>query len=246
MATSERLHRPDPERTAPIRDATTYLRDAPSSDLDPSAADAPQQHSEAPESVVAHGVRLGYKVIEEQIVQGQRLAQRLGKTTSAKLGGAGSGDVAMLVERVLDLYRDVGALCVDVVAQSSSLRARRSRFSRPMQSSPDAAEHAPAASAAAPPANGMRFAIEVTSAYRTRVALDLQPGWFVPKVHALHAADSSCPPLTAVSFDLEAGRPAPRLNIEVPDGQPPATYTGVIVDSVSNEPRGTLSVRLLP
>jgi hypothetical protein len=36
------------------------------------------------------------------------------------------------------------------------------------------------------------------------------------------------------------------LRIDVPDTQPAGTYTGVVVDSASNEPRGVVSVRLLP
>jgi len=239
MGTSERLHRTDAERCGPLRHAATYLRDPPPSDLDQPSADAP-------DGAVAHGVRLGYKVIEEQILQGQQLAQRLGKATGG-LGTTGSGEVNVLIERVLSLYKDVGKLCIDAVEAVARSPAIRSGFAR----GPEAAKssHEPTGrSAAREPAEGARFVVEVASRRRAQVTLDLRlsPGLFVPRVHALHAADASISPLTTVSFDLDPALPEPMLRIEVPDTQPAATYTGVVVDSGSNAPRGTVSVRLLP
>jgi len=245
MEATERLHRPEPERTGPVRHAATYLRDAP-------AADAAQQPGDAPDaadSAVAHGVRLGYKVVEEQILHGRVLAQRLGKATS-KLGAAGTGEVTVLIERFLHLYKDMGSLCVDAMeslARSSAIRSGLARAAQAAQSPPAARDQASGAST--PESSvGSGFAIEVASPRRTQVTLDLRlrPGRFVPKVHALHPSDPSIPSLTGVSFDIDPARPEPMLRIEVPDQQPAAMYTGVVVDSASNEPRGTLSVRLLP
>jgi hypothetical protein len=241
MGTPERLHRPDPERTGPIRHASTYLRDAPSGDAAQHPARAPDA-PDAAEGAVAHGVRLGYKVIEEQILHGRLLAQRLGKATS-KLGAGGSGEVNVLIDRVLHLYKDIGTLCVDTLETLARSPAIRSGLARAAQAAQPAQDGAGAESAL-----GTGFAIEVASARRTQVTLDLRlrPGRFAPRVHALHAADPSVAPLTGVSFDMDPAHPEPMLRIEVPDNQPAATYTGVVVDSASNEPRGTLSVRLLP
>jgi hypothetical protein len=266
MSTSERLHRTDAERTAPLRDASTYLRDPPSDDADPHAPDSP-------ESAVAHGVRQGYKVIEEQILQGKLLAQRLGKASGGLgglgglggFGGAGataSAEVNGLVERVLGLYKDVGKLCVEAVetaARNPSLRSSFAGFpgfggfsgssgaSGTASASPDAA-HPASRGAAAEPTAVTRFTVEVASRRRAQVTLDLNrtPAGFVPRVHALHAADPSIPALTAVSFEVDAVLGGPMLRVEVPDTQPPALYTGVVVDSASNEPRGSVTVRLQP
>ncbi|HEY2255584.1 MAG TPA: hypothetical protein VGI11_08095 [Variovorax sp.] len=239
MGTSERLHRTDAQRTEPIRHAATYLRD-------PGPEGAAAAPPDGEDNSVAHGVRLGYKVIEEQILQGQRLAQRLGKATAGFGAGTGSGEVNVLIERVLSLYKDVGKLCVDAVESVARNPALRSGFARAASSvaTPAPGGRGPAAE----PAAGTRFAIEVASRRRAQVRLDLglSPGSFVPRVHALHAADPSMPALTTVSFDLDPALPEPMLRIEVPDAQPAATYTGVVVDSASNEPRGTVSVRLLP
>ncbi len=261
MSTSERLHRTDAERTAPLRDASTYLRDPPSDDADPHAPDSP-------EAAVAHGVRQGYKVIEEQILQGKLLAQRLGKASGGLgglggFGGAGataSAEVNGLVERVLGLYKDVGKLCVEAVetaARNPSLRSGFAGFpgfggfsgssgaSGTASASPDAAQPA-SRGAAAEPTAVTRFTVEVASRRRAQVTLDLRrtASAFVPRVHALHAADPSIPPLTTVSFEHDAALGEPMLRVEVPDTQPAALYTGVVVDSASNEPRGSVTVRL--
>ena len=248
MGTSERLHRTDPERTGPIRDAATYLRDAPAGDAGPASSAT----ADAPESAVAHGVRLGYKVIEEQILQGQQLAQRLGKATgklgaTGATGATGAAEATDLIERVLHLYKDVGALCLDAVeavARSTAIRTGLARASEAIKA-PTGAADVPSASA---PAAGVRYSVEVASRRRLQVTLDLsmRPGQFVPRVLPLHAADVTIPPLTAVSFDPDPALSEPRLQIDVPDTQPAGTYTGVVVDSASNEARGIVSVRLLP
>ncbi len=250
MEATERLHRPEPERTGPVRHAATYLRDAPPGDVSPGgaaqdaadAADAPS----APEGAVAHGVRLGYKVVEEQILHGRALAQRLGKATS-KLGAAGAGEANVLIERFLLLYKDMGTLCVDALESLARSPALRSGLARAAQAAqPQTAQDS--SGTGAEPAAGSGFSIEVASSRRTQVTLDLRlrPGRFVPRVHALHASDPAAPPLTGVSFDIDPARPEPMLRIEVPHDQPAAMYAGVVVDSASNEPRGFLSVRLLP
>lgn len=235
MGKRERLQRPDPERTEPIRNAATYLRD-PTSD-DGAKSKSSQPDSSETTDALAHGVKLGYKVIEEQILQGQRLAQRLGKA-AGKTSATGSGEIGALIERVLHLYKDMGTLCFDAVETLARSPALRSGISRAWQGT---------AESESAPDSDTGFAIEVASTRRTQVTLDLRrrPGRFIPLVHALHAADPTIPPLTGVRFKMEPASPAPMLQVEIPDTQLPATYTGVVVDSTTNEPRGTLCVRLL-
>src|SRR5689334_7878901 len=108
MSNGERLHRPEPERTTPRRGAATYLRDAP-------ASDAPAHEGEKSDAdPVARGVRIGYEVLESQLREGQRLAQRLGRAGSQAAATA-SGDLAALLDRVRQIYDDVGALCFDAL-----------------------------------------------------------------------------------------------------------------------------------
>ncbi len=235
MSNGERLHRPEPERTAPRRSAATYLRDPP-------GGDAPARDGEPPDDdPVARGVRVGYEVLESQLREGQRLAQRLGRAGSQAAASA-SGDLASLLDRVRQLYEDVGALCFDAlgtILRNPAWRdglAAATRSDEPARGQPDS-----------PGASSAGICVEIASPRRTRIALALPGGTAgaVPRVHALHSHQATDPPLTCVRFDADAGATGPCLRIEVPEGQPAGTYTGVVVDAASNEPRGTLTVRLL-
>ena len=263
-AAPARRRRPEPARTAPHRHAATLLREtAPVQDAAAAPAAAATETSESP---VARGVRLGYQVIEEQILQGRNLAQRLGRvagkaaaTVAGKAAGAsaaaestsdaGAGEVQELLDRVVHLYKDMGALCVDAVDTLVHHPVLRSGLAR---MTPGAAPQ-PAAAAtdtdtgghhAAP---GSGFALDIRCSRRTRVTLDLphRGGSFKPRVHALHAGDPSLAPLTGVRFGTDEDDSAAVLQLDIADTQPAATYTGVVVDAATNQPRGTLSVRLL-
>ena len=268
-AAPARRRRPEPARTAPHRNPATLLREtAPAPDT---AAPHPTPASDTSESPVARGVRLGYQVIEEQILQGQKLAQRLGRAAgkaAASVAGAsaapeaaidaGAGEVQELLDRVVHLYKDMGALCVDAVDTLVHHPVLRSGLARMTPGAAPSAAVAGATTAAADtaarnnaPGNG--FALDIRSSRRTQVLLDLPPraGSFTPHVHALlvhalHAGDPAIAPLTGVRFGTGEDGGAAVLQLDIADTQPAATYTGVVVDAATNQPRGTLSVRLLP
>jgi hypothetical protein len=95
-------------------------------------------------------------------------------------------------------------------------------------------------------ARGM--SVEIASARPAQVTLDLQPRSrrFVPMVHALYPKAPDERPLTDVKFRLSPDRTGCVLDITVPDDLEPGTYTGVVVDSTTEEPGGTLCVRVHP
>jgi hypothetical protein len=230
MGDYERLHRPDLERSEPRRNAANYLRDPTAAAEDLGRSDA-ERH---PEDVVAYGVRLGYQVIEEQIRKGQQLAQRLRPGTAT-----GSDDLGALVGRVLHLYKDFGALCFDAVDVLGRGAAARS-------AAPGAGE-ARQEEMPRPGTNASSvYGIEVCSPFRTQVMLNFTDGSrnIVPRAHTLHASDPNICPLAGVSFKTPPASLVPTLLIEIVDAQCPATYTGVIVDELTNEPCGTLCIRL--
>lgn len=75
------------------------------------------------------------------------------------------------------------------------------------------------------------------------VSLDLRPRSpsFVPMVRPLMAADPKLV-LYSVRFELSADQAQLVLTVELSVDQPAGVYTGVIVDSTTNDPGGTLSV----
>lgn len=237
MNETERLHRPELARDRPIRDFMSYVRNGGAGEP-PDPAPRDKGTTDSIDDSVAHGVKLGYSVIEEQMRQGERLAERL---RPAQAGARAQPlDFNALIERALNVYKDLGALALaaaETLARTSSLRTDGERASR----------GAAAADAAPASAGGMQFVLELKSTRRVTVRLDARPRSerFVPHVHALHAMNPGAPPLTSVRFEVDAGSFAPVLRIDIDDALPADAYSGLLVDSATNEPCGTLSVRIL-
>lgn len=240
----ERLRRPEPQRTGPIRNASGYFRDSHS--WGEEEHPAWREPSDILDDVVTHGVKLGYRVIDEHLRQGKSAAAKL--RTGDRDDGNGHGEMEELTERLQRVYKDFGALCfdaLDVLARSPVLL--RWLAGREQQSSQGGVGARAASQPISPaPAAGAAVAVEVASTRRILVNLNLPPQAeaYVPAVHALHGGDPTCPPLTAITFRIDSASRVPILEVHVPDHQPPALYTGVVVDRATNEPVGTLSVRV--
>lgn len=229
MTNRERLRRPEPKRTEPIRDFPGYLRDSRVwGEVGPEGSrHADQGLIDAADNVLARGVQLGYRIIDEHILQGHHAAQQL---RSGHAGPADSGkNVETLVGRALDLTKDLGALWLDAVELLVKNSGRG-----------DGAAEPEAAGA------GLQVGVEIVSSRRVQVNLNLPPRrrHHVPRVHALHAADPACPPLAGVSLRATADASGSVLHVEVPDHQPAGLYSGVVVDRDTNEPLGTVSIRI--
>lgn len=271
---AERLRRPEPARTGPIRNATGYFRRADSWDVQPGrpldvwatggTGDDVMEHAMGPgedapqggdaDSEAAQGVRLGYQVIEEHIRQGRNTARAFRKA-AADDTGADFGD---LLTRALHVYQDAGSLVLDFIEHlagnpvllSALSRARRKPSAPPSQS--DAQPVAPGPEQAAEEA-ARRAAeqtslagVELATRRPARASTQLHPCAtpYAPQVPALRAADPQTRPLTDIRFIPQPNGQGMLLRIEIPDDQPPGTYTGVIIDAETEEPRGTVCVRI--
>lgn len=250
----ERLRRPDPQRSEPIRNVTTYFRDSKSWADGAAQPDASRDPSDVLDDVITQGVKLGYRVIDEHILLGRRTAEGLrtagDRKQNRKQKSGTDKDVEELIERVQRVYQDVGALCfdaLDVVSRSPALLrwfTRRQAGDRDETGSAPASDGRGDAGSYAAPAP---VSVEIASARRVLVSLNLMDTALasrLPLVHALHACDPAFPPLIDVGFRRDPASPGPVLQLCVPDRQPAALYTGVVTDRETNEPRGTLSVRV--
>jgi hypothetical protein len=65
-----------------------------------------------------------------------------------------------------------------------------------------------------------------------------------PAIAGLHALDPARPAITRVAFTRLADGGL-ELAIAVPDDQPADTYWGTLVDLISRQPIGTLTVRVM-
>ena len=211
-----RLRRDDPDRTEPDRSFSgTFQPDAPGGD-DP----------------VTRGVRMGYRLVEEQMRRGQQLAQ----DASARFGAGGrGGDMRDFAERALrfygDLYTDAALFWLDAALT----------FVAPV----DPAQPNPGVSPAAP--SSAAVPLDVASSRPARVSLNLNPGArpAALQVLTMRTGDGVKPPLMDVSFQPQAGGGLPVLRIRVPDEQPAGVYHGVVCDAQNpGTVLGTLTVEI--
>ena len=209
---AERLHRQDPARDGPNREFPRYVRSH-------GLGGRPQPGDDP----IAQGVKLGYSVLDEQMREGRRLAERL---RGGIRPGATAPEFGPLIERALNIYRDMGSLAfaaAEALAGASSLRGGKSE---------------PAPSQANP------YAIEVKSSRRAHVKLDLRGSARALQVGPLQAALGGAKPIESVGFEIGAQGGEPKLVLDVADDQPAGIYNAVIVDADSGEALGTLTVRI--
>lgn len=105
---------------------------------------------------------------------------------------------------------------------------------------------APAPSTAGASESPDRVFVSVASQRRVESVLELRRGsWSTLVVHALRPEGFEAPAIRGVAIDAHPEESLLRVSVEVPADQPPGVYNGMIVDTASNLPRGTLTVRVL-
>jgi hypothetical protein len=252
MSDQRRLRREDPVRTDPIRDWATLYRRSDSWGTHDSATDQEpakdRVQDDSPNDMVTRGVELGYRVVEEHIRQGQRVAQQI-NNRSYSLGKVGN-DVQELAERIFRDSTDLLSLWFGMVNSLVGNPDLVRSFSRSWQPRPESQNNGTSTNGVSPnpgPTNrGAIVSIEIVSHSPVHVTLDLYPQseGLSLVTDGLRARDPQKPPLTDISFEPSSDKARSSLRIRVPEGQPPDVYTGVVVERNTGLPRGTLSVRI--
>lgn len=229
MDSRDRITRPKPERTEPLRSWSALLGN--------SEADGNGRGATSFDGVVSRSVEVGYRVVDEYLRHGQRVAERLGDRSLTP--GNMAQDFQELTGRMTRYASDL----MDVWFQLIELASAR----RPVGAETPAAVVAPAPPAPSePPAGSARVTVLVSSLQPTEVTIDIRPGALGPSliVHALRAAEPDKPRLTEVAIEPASPDGALRLRIRVPPDQPAGVYNGMIIDERTSRPVGTVSVRL--
>ncbi len=198
------------------------------------------------DEVVSRAVETGYKVIEEQIQQGQKVAEQLSQ------GNIGAdmvnGNVSEIFERVLRFYSDMGALWFEMLESVMRNPAASQMFEnfagkaggKANGHAMNGAEHPAAQSAPSLP-------VEIVCARPTgaRAILDLHPGVDLTGVtlRPLLSQQAETPPIEEVR--LIAARPGwpATVQITIPEEQPAGVYASMVLQA-SGEPAGTLCLHL--
>jgi len=230
MEERQRLKRQDPERVAPIRNWSTVFRSPESpktSDREDGTGAAAPRNGSGFGDGVTNAVKLAYRVADENIRLGKRVAQQLNDRTYDL--GAMRGDFQDLTERTVRSLTDLTALWFETLG--SLLGAARSAGQSGTEKARDG--------------GGAGVSVDVMSTQPAQVTLDLQPrarDWPLT-VYALRAPDPTCPPLTDVALEPAKDGRGVRIRLRVPPGQPAGQYSAVVVDS-KGMPCGTLAVRV--
>ena len=243
MSTKERVRRPEPSRTRPIRNLSTLFGMPPRGD-DGEAATGASRTTGSLGEAVSRSVDLGYRVVDEYIRQGQRTAQRLNERSLEP--EAIARDVQDLTTRMTQYASDFLGVWFEFLQLATAGNGATPR------AKPDA-EQAPPASAPSPrraqeqiTEPRARVRIALVSAQPAEVSVDLVPdaarrGLLV---HALRAVDPEKPRLADVVLEPEARGQPLTLRIRVPSDQPPGVYNGLVIDEQTSRPAGTVSVRI--
>ena len=231
----ERFGRDDPERQAPNRGPKGLI-------------------SETVQQAISEMVQLSKSVIEEQILAGRSAAAQMRDDVSKS--GALNEDLKSMADNLVATTKDVANAWINLLnvvvrsmgAQPSSDGYPTSRgatggsWTMTSEGQSGVARTTSRLTPSDPTRKVEPCGIVVKGRKVTEVALDLRPPSmrFVPMVHQLHASDARNS-IGAAQFSLDAqGKLV--LNVDVPHDHPAGTYTGVIVDSTTNEPGGTVSV----
>jgi hypothetical protein len=237
-----RLRRDDPERTGPIRNfSTTFRRSTSWGDWgtegeepgwavsgedfgtgeeatygDAWAGDVP------PDDAAASGVRLGYRMLDEQMRRGAQIAQQMTGLLTPQC------DLREVTERIFRFYADLSAetatFWLDLV--TSCVLPKLPPDGRPPVRSDSAVK------------------VEIFSSRPAKATVQLPPNAAALPLQAcqLWSRDPTKPPLMDVAFVRVAGQPV--LRVRIPDNQPPDLYLGVICDRRTGEALGTVSIDL--
>jgi hypothetical protein len=254
--TSERPRREEPERAAPNRSGSEHIkRNANSRHGDDRGRD--RRVSETVQQAISDMVQVSSNVIEDQIRAGQQAAERLrdGIANSKQL----NTDINMLVDSLVAATKDVGATWLDLLSIVTRSIGKPSGPGHGGGGGPTPPPPRPrtvtetgtsgsattisSITPADPAITGIPPQIVVKGVRVRNVKLDLRPptAHFVPVLPVLHSGDRRAT-LTGLKFEPSADRTRLVLTVSVANDQPGGTYSGVIVDSSTNEAGGTVSV----
>jgi len=253
----DHIKRPTLSRTSATRSAGQLFRQMmPDGTLAGAAGETPWS------DVVSRSVELGYRVIDDYVRQGERMARGM------RDGGANpqamAGDAQEVAARMMQYAAEMSGLWLQMFQVASGGMAAwgtpapfgagfpSAPFAPPMppRSAPRPSEPPPPqpAADASDAVGATRVVVSVSSPCRTDVSLDLrsQAVGRAMVVQSLRAADGSKPKLTDVEIVAGAADEPVTLRIHVPTGQPPGVYNGMVIDEETGLPLGTVSLRVHP
>ncbi len=256
MSHHARIKRPHLTRTAPNRGWAGIF-----------GSEEPAGNSPAADRI-GTGVGLGYRVIEEYIQLGQNAAQAFSAAmpqgwptpplggmpgAGAPFGAAGAGGWASDAGPMFDEFTrnwlqmwQQWLSWYGFPANWAGAEGGNGTGASAAEAPPFEATHQPGAprshAGREAATSDLRVRVQLDTSQRTDCAVDLRACSGTPALNELRAPDPDLPRLADCRIDFEAGEWV--IRISIPDDQPDAVYSGVIVDEVTALPQGTVWVRI--
>jgi len=231
----ERPKRPKLARREPVRQ---WPLGAVGATTPPAAATG-----EAPRDAVGSAVEMGYRVVDEYIRQGQKVARQMSEGGgAAALPASDWGEAAT---RITQLTTEWMGMWFEFAQRAVSGAGVRAADIPTVDLFGATARPTPAPAAPAAQGQRSRVRIEIKTSRPAEVSLDLHPDHTGEAliVHNLRGADAQAPRLGVVFEAAAEGRPA-LLSIQVPADQPAGVYSGAIVHAATNRAVGTLTIQI--
>lgn len=236
-----RVTRPPVERTSP--DRTWIFTQAPAAAPEENRAPSDERSADGTRDAAYRTLNQAYGLVDEYIRQGQRMAEAVW----LPLAGLEAGDATSAPERFMRAMSDMTMAWVEVMQQWTS-QAPRQKAATGTAGPFGAGKTAPAAHAGEGPGSPQAsrvLAISVQASGRVEASVELNgpadPAGLVPTELRTYSGNGD--PITEVAIVVRAGQ-SPAVRISVPDGQPSGTYSGLLLESETKRPRGTISVTI--
>jgi hypothetical protein len=266
MSQSKRAKRPKIERAAPRRNFAGAFAGAKNGAADKNGVPKPNGANGAhanptknPEWTEARdasyeAINNGYRVIDEYMRQGQRLAEEFW-LPSPDERSVGS-DFTRMMERFLRSAGDMGGAWLEMMTEWSQApgrdvggpRGTAGPFSAGSVSGTvtgtEKGANGVAAPASGPAEASTSLSIVVESSRKVRLSVEsraLSPGVVV---HSLVCSNPEVRPITSAAIG-EGPSGGAALHVVVPDDQPAGVYYGVLVDTGTGRPAGTVTLTVL-
>lgn len=232
----ERLRRPTPKRKGPIR----AFHNRAEAHVEAPAAGAAASASPLQDPDLASVVEGAYRVLDNNVEEGRRAAERF---RAAAYGPSEAPPNAKVVaDRLVTMTRDMGTAWIDLFSAVLREPELRTVLERILPQ-----DRARRQSTPAPRTATTTVSQRVSSRKPVELTISALPRLDPPAALAiagLHSLDTTAPPIRQVLFGVRADGGV-EVQIVVPDDQPTGAYSGAIVDLLSQQPIGMLSVRVL-
>lgn len=244
----QRVKRPEPARTRPVRGGWFDLFGAPGAPPQPAGPSPGAANGDSRSNPLNRAVDLGYRVVDDYIRQGQNAARLVAQQAYGP--AAFQQDAQDMLARMAQYTSEFWAMWFDVVGSAATGWPNAPTNSRapesPTSPAPPSPSDRPSSSGSPPAQTRSAVCVSLDADGPVELLTDLRPiaDGASLRVQALRSASPHVPLLDDLQVSCEGPGAPVVVRIRIPRDQPAGTYCGVVVDETTNVPVGTIQVRI--